>query len=121
MAKFYGKIGFATYKETSPGIWEEEIEERPYRGDALRSIRRWDGSENIHDDFSLNNTFSIVSDTYLYSHLPAIRYVEYMGAKFKVTSAEIERPRVLLTLGGVYVPGDLQAGTTGETGGTTGI
>ena len=120
MAKFYGKIGFATYVETSPGIWEESIEERSYRGDVLRSIRRWDASENVHDDFALNNTFSIVSDAYLYSHLPALRYIEYMGSTFKITSADIERPRVNITVGGVYVPRNLPGGVTGETGGPTG-
>jgi hypothetical protein len=116
VTKFYGKIGFASYGETSPGIWEERIEERPYRGDVVKSIRRWDKSENIHSDFALNNNFSIVSDAFLYSHLPAIRYVEYLGTKFEVTSAELERPRILLTVGGVYVPGNSPSGTTGETG-----
>lgn len=103
MSKYYGKIGFAIQTETSPGIWEDSIEERPYKGDVLQNSRRYETSENINDDFVVSNRFSIVSDAYLYSHIPALRYLEYMGAKFKIASVSIERPRVEISVGGVYV------------------
>lgn len=103
MAKYYGMIGFATQEETKPGIWEDVIVERPYKGDVLRNGRRYDRSENINDDFTITNQFSIVSDAFLYSHIPALRYLEYMGSKFKIVSAEIDRPRVTISVGGVYV------------------
>lgn len=103
MAKYYGIIGFATQEETKPGIWEDVIVERPYKGDVLRNGRRYDRSENINDNFTITNQFSIVSDAFLYSHIPALRYLEYMGSKFKIVSAEIDRPRVTISVGGVYV------------------
>lgn len=103
MAKYYGMIGFATQEETKPGIWEDVIVERPYKGDVVRNGRRYDRSENINDNFTITNQFSIVSDAFLYSHIPALRYLEYMGSKFKITSAEIDRPRVTISVGGVYV------------------
>lgn len=103
MAKYYGMIGFATQQETKPGIWEDVIEERPYKGDVLRNGRRYDRSESINDNFTITNQFSIVSDAFLYSHIPALRYLEYMGSKFKIVSAEIDRPRVTISVGGVYV------------------
>lgn len=103
MAKYYGMIGFATQEETKPGIWEDVIVERPYKGDVLRNGRRYDRSENINDNFTITNQFSIVSDAFLYSHIPALRYLEYMGSKFKIVSAEIDRPRVTISVGGVYV------------------
>lgn len=103
MAKYYGKIGFATQVETEPGIWGDSIEERPYKGDVLRNSRRYDAGESVNDDFTISNQFSIVSDVFLYSHIPALRYLEYLGSKFKITSIEIDRPRVTLTVGGVYV------------------
>lgn len=105
MAKFYGNVAFAIQAETEPGIWEDIIETRPYKGDVLANRRKFDASsETVNDEFSLANRFSLVSDTFLYSHLPAIRYIEYLGSKFKVTSVEIERPRVILSVGGVYEP-----------------
>ena len=106
MAKYYGMIGFAIQEETRPGVWEDIIEKRPYKGDILHSGRRYDNSENINDNVTLTNRFSIISDAYLYSHIPALRYLEYMGEKFKITSVEIDRPRVTISVGGVYVAGD---------------
>lgn len=103
MAKYYGMIGFATQEETKPGIWEDVIEERPYKGDVLRNGRRYDRSEDINDNFTITNQFSIVSDAFLYSHVPALRYLEYMGSKFKIVSTELDRPRVIISVGGVYV------------------
>lgn len=99
-------IGFAIQKETRPGIWEDAIERRPYKGEILHSGRRWDASENINDNVTLTNRFSVVSDAYLYSHIPAMRYLEYLGTKFKITSVEIDRPRVTISVGGVYVSGE---------------
>ena len=31
--RFCGKVGYVTTSETSPGIWEEQVVERTYRGD----------------------------------------------------------------------------------------
>ena len=103
MAKYYGNIGFATQVETKPGIWEDVIVDRPYKGDVLRSGRRFDSGESINDNLSITNQFSIVSDAFLYSHIPAMRYLEYLGSKFKITSIEIDRPRVTIGVGGAYV------------------
>lgn len=104
MAKYYGNIGFATQVETSPGIWEDAIVPRPYKGDVLRSGRKYDSSsDGVNDDFGITNEFSIISDAFLYSHIPALRYLEYLGSKFKITSVEIDRPRVRIKVGGVYV------------------
>jgi hypothetical protein len=103
MAKYHGNIGFAVQVETRPGIWEDVIEDRPYKGDVLSNVRRWDPSENINDDFTISNRFSVISDAFLYSHIPAMRYIEYMGTKFKISSVNIDRPRVEISVGGVYV------------------
>ena len=103
MAKYHGNIGFAIQVETRPGVWEDVIEDRPYKGDVITNVRRWDPSENINDDFTISNRFSVISDAFLYSHVPAMRYVEYMGSKFKITSVNIDRPRVEISVGGVYV------------------
>lgn len=102
MAKFSGIIGFAESKETSPGVWEEKIVDRPYKGDILRNYVQWNSGDKVNDDISLNNSFSIVGDAYLFAHLGVIRYVKWMGSCWKVTSIEPQRPRLILTVGGVY-------------------
>lgn len=107
MSRYYGNIGFVTEQvETSPGIWEEVIDDRPYKGDVLSHSRSYEFSESINDNLALSNRFSVISDAYLLSHMPAMRYLEYMGTKFKIRSVEIDRPRVIISVGGVYVSGN---------------
>lgn len=100
--KWYGKVGYADTVETIPGVWEESIVERPYYGDVLRLSRRWQNASKLNDDLDISNRISIVADPYAYDHFAQICYAEYMGSKWKVTDIEVEHPRLILSLGGVY-------------------
>lgn len=102
MAKFSGVIGYSESVETSPGVWTQKITERKARGDVLRNYRKWEGTENLNDNLVINNTISIVADKYAYDHIFAIKYVKYMGVEWKVENVEIQPPRLILSLGGVY-------------------
>lgn len=102
MAKFYGPIGYAETKETRPGVFQEIITELNYAGDVLRKARRLESGETINDNISVNNSLSIIADPYAYQHFFAIRYVKWMGAFLKVTNVEVQSPRLILTIGGVY-------------------
>ena len=35
MSKWYGVIGYAESVEVEPGVWDEQIIERPYYGDLI--------------------------------------------------------------------------------------
>ena len=102
MAKFYGAIGFMESQETSPGVWEGVITERNYFGDVVRNTSQWQKGEPLNDDITISNTISIVSDPYAYQNFHTMKYVVWMGASWKITSIEVQRPRLLLTIGGVY-------------------
>lgn len=104
MAKFYGTIGYAVSTEIRPGVWSNDITERKYFGDVIRNSSRWStSSESTNDDLTINNQISIVSDPFADQYFYAIKYVEYMGVRWKVTNVEVRQyPRLLLTLGGVY-------------------
>ena len=102
MAKFCGKIGYAETKETSPGIWEEIITERSYYGELVRNLRRLESSGNINDNISIANEISIVADPFANQNFHSMRYVEFMGAKWKISSVEVQYPRLILTIGGLY-------------------
>jgi hypothetical protein len=102
MAKFQGKVGYGELVETTAGVWEEEITERSYFGDVLRDTRRLREGEKVNDDITVGNMFSIVADAYANEHFHAIRYVEWAGTLWKVSEVEVQRPRLLLRLGGVY-------------------
>lgn len=102
MARFYGMIGYGRTEETSPGIYTESIEERPYYGEVVKNYRRWEAGERLNDNFDISNTFSILADDFAYTHLAEMRYVNYLGSKWKIKSVSVERPRLVLEIGGVY-------------------
>lgn len=102
MAKWYGKVGYITTTETSPGVWTPEEIEREYYGDYTRNHSRWSSSQNINEDITLQSEISIVCDPYALQNFRYIRYVTYMGSKWKVTSVDVQYPRLVLSIGGVY-------------------
>lgn len=89
-------------EESAPGVWTEQITERTYYGDLIRNTRRLQSSGNIIDNIQISNQISIVADPFAYENFHAIRYATYMGTKWKVTSVDVQRPRLTLDLGEVY-------------------
>jgi len=103
MAKYCGIVGFMETVETSPGVWTEQITERKYYGDLVRNRKRFENvASQINENLNIQNEFSIVSDPYANQNFHQIRYVEYMGTKWKVTSVDVQFPRLTLSVGGVY-------------------
>lgn len=103
MSKFYGKVGYAQTVETVPGVWEEQIIERVYSGELRRNSSRWsNSSDSTNDDLNISNVIRITVDPFAYQNFHSIKYVEFMGAKWKVTNVEVDHPGLILTLGGVY-------------------
>lgn len=105
MARFYGNIGFATTIEGTGeniGIDEDTIVEKPYYGDVLRNSRKYDPGESVLDELKIDNKISIVADAYAWDHFFKMKYVRWMGALWKITNVEVERPRLILIIGGVY-------------------
>jgi len=102
MAKFYGIIGFEDHQETQPGVFTPQIVKRNYSGDILRSSKRNESGEQINDNISISNQFSIVADKYAYNHVYGMKYIKYMGTNWKITDVEVQHPRMILTIGGIY-------------------
>lgn len=102
MTRFFGKIGYGENTQTAPGVWADVIVEYSYYGDVIRNSRTLNSNEVVNDDLTVNNSISIVADEYANEHFFAIRYVEWAGTLWTVTDVEVQRPRLLLRLGGVY-------------------
>lgn len=102
MAKFGGKLGFVKPHETAPGVWRDKPVERSYRGDVLTNYAKWHTAEQVNDDMYISARISLIVDEFAYNHLAFIKYVRWMGACWKVLNVEPQRPRLILTLGGVY-------------------
>lgn len=102
MPKFYGSIGYAISKETTPGVWVEDIVEYQYSGDVYRNTRKLQSGNQVNDSIDISNEISILSDPFANENFHSMRYVTYMGAKWKVSSVEVRYPRLILTVGGLY-------------------
>lgn len=102
MAKFYGAIGYAETVESAPGVWKEQITERNYYGELIRNTRRLQTSDQLNDNINVANEISIVADPFAINHFHSMRYVEFYGAKWKISSVEVQHPRLILTIGGLY-------------------
>ena len=102
MAKWYGAIGYSETVETKPGVWKEQITERMYSGDLLRNTSRFQNTDKLNDDINVSNEISIIADPYANQNFHSMRYIEFMGTKWKISNVEVQYPRLRLTIGGVY-------------------
>lgn len=102
MARFYGAVGYITEVETAVDVIENKPVERMYKGELVRSNRRLENGSDINDDVSISNQISILADPYANNHINDMRYVKWRGTAWKVTNIDVEPPRLLLSLGGVY-------------------
>ncbi len=103
MARYFGEVGFGTTAQTAPGVWEDTITAREYYGDVVKTARTLQQQENsVNDSIVVNNTIRIVADNFAEEHIFAIKYVAWSGALWKVRTAEVQRPRIILTLGEAY-------------------
>ena len=68
----------------------------------LQNNRRWETTSSVNDDIKINNRLSIVADPFAYENLYTMKYVEWYGTKWKVSEVDIQPPRIIISLGGVY-------------------
>ena len=104
MAKWFGKVGYSETVETAPGVWIPQETVREYYGDVSRNSTRWAADSNsTNDDLTINSQISIVADAFANEKFYSIKWIEFMGMKWKVTNVDpTQPPRLILTLGGVY-------------------
>lgn len=100
--RFYDAIGYGGTVETAPGVWDDVITEVKYRGDVVRNSRKYSEGDSVNDDLSVSNSISVVADDFALQNFMEIRYVRWSGRLWKVSDVEVQRPRLILRLGGVY-------------------
>ena len=102
MTKSYGKIGYAEQVETAPSVWEEQTNESQYYGDVVRNVRKLEPSGEVNDNINVSMEISIVADPYAIQNFHTMRYIEFMGSLWKIYNVEVNYPRLILTIGGLY-------------------
>lgn len=102
MARFFDKVGYGNPGELVDGVWSDSIIERAYSGDILDTTRYSGSDDKVNNDIRLTQRIRILADAFAFENFSRIKYVLWMGTAWQVTSVAVERPRLLLTLGGVY-------------------
>lgn len=102
MTRFFGNVGYGNTVDDGHGVHTLVITERPYQGDVIKPSRRYLQDDKVNSNAQVGNAISIVADGYANNHIFAIRYVKWMGGLWEVTRVDLEPPRLVLALGGVY-------------------
>lgn len=104
MAKFSGKIGFSLEAEDAAetGIWSQQITEKHCYGDIMNDTRKWNDNSKVNEDLNISNKFSVVANKFAIENIGYMLYVKWHGFKWKIITAEISGPRIILYVGGLY-------------------
>jgi hypothetical protein len=106
MAKFYGPVGYVITEESDPinhpGVYNTTTEVRYVYGDYKQKRSNVKSSDQVNDDVEMLGEISFIGDEFALAHFAHIRFVKYLGVKWKVTSVSSRPPRLILSLGGVY-------------------
>lgn len=95
-------IGYAVTEETEKGVWTTSIVEKTVFGDIIKNTKKYDTTNNVNNDISINNQFSIIADPFALENIHLMKYVKYLGTRWKIITVDIQYPRLILTAGGVY-------------------
>ena len=102
MARFSGLVGYVTQEETRPGVWTPVEKSRKMKGDIIRQSSTNKSSGYVNDDVTLNHRVSLIGDAYAFDNYFNIQWVKMDTKQWKVVTIEIERPRIIVSLGGLY-------------------
>lgn len=104
MTRWFGKVGYSETVETAPGVWMTQDTIHEYYGDVVRNATRWSvNSNSTNDDLIVSTQISIVADPFAIEKFYFIKWIEFMGVRWKVTNVDPNQPpRLILTLGGKW-------------------
>ena len=102
MAKFFGTIGYSVTEETKPGVWTDTVVERPYTGDVVTNKYQWINKDQVNPDSNISDVISVIADGYILENRYIMKYVKWRGVILTVESIVIERPRAIISIGGLF-------------------
>lgn len=101
MVKYAGLVYYTTQLETKPGVWKDSVKEHFMRGDVLRKASSSQNGDKVNSDVSLNHRVSLIADEYALGNYHDIKGIQINGRVWQVESIEVQRPRLIVTLGGL--------------------
>lgn len=102
MTRYLGFIGINRGAvETAPGIFTEVIDAIEVSGEMRQSRATWPQA-GMRDGVQLAHVLSIVAPEDSDVDFNEVVYIEWQNHKWAVTQIQYKRPRVELSLGGLY-------------------
>lgn len=98
-----GVIGYGEQTKIRPGVTDDVIIEKKFRGDLVRppSSGPEEGGK-VNDDLKVGVTISVVAGAYHSNHVHNMRYISWKGKLWKVANVDVNFPRLIIRLGGLY-------------------
>lgn len=103
------KIGVRSEKptEVEPGIFNYTYDEKiNIAGITIEQGFTNEDGNTINPNSIIDTRLSLLMSNNINNILSRIEYVEYLGTRYKAKSLRIVRPRVEVTLGGVWTAND---------------
>lgn len=102
MSKYAGLVGYVTQEESVPGVWSPVDKAVMTKGDIIRQSSSVQNDDKVNSDVTLNHRVSLIGDAYAFNNYFNLKWIEIGGRKLEVTSVELQRPRLIVTVGGLY-------------------
>lgn len=102
MTKFAGLVGYVTQEEKVPGIWSMVEDPKMMKGDVIRQSSSIQNDNKVNSDIALNHRVSLFGDPYAFNNYYKLKWIDLDGRKWEIASVEIQRPRIIVTLGGLW-------------------
>jgi hypothetical protein len=109
LAKFAGLVGYVTEEETIPGIWSIVEHTVMMRGDIIRAasdnmndLKVGTSINKIYSDIFLSHRVTLMGDQYAFDNYMRLQWVMINGKKWKASSVEIQRPRLIISIGRLW-------------------
>jgi len=97
-----GVIGYGVQTKIRPGVVEDVIVEKKFRGDVLRPSSGPDEGGKVNDDLKVGLSISVVAGAYHARHVHQMRYISWQGQLWKVANVDVAHPRLIVRLGGLW-------------------
>jgi len=98
-----GVIGYGIQTKIRPGVVDDVITEKQFRGNVVRPPGSGpEDSGKVNDDLKVNVTISVVAGAYHAQHVHQMRYISWKGQLWKISNVDVEHPRLIIRLGGLY-------------------
>src|SRR6185437_16034519 len=102
MARFSGLVGYVTQEEKRPGVWSPVEIPKMMKGDIIIQSSSSQNGNKVNSDITLSHRVSLMGDAYAFGNYYNIKWVMIDGRKWQVSSVEVQRPRIIVSVGGLW-------------------